>query len=191
MASVLEFAEKVAGLKRLKRTGWVIKGVEAPESVADHSFMVAMLAYAYSKDMGLDAGKCARMALVHDICEAYSGDIPSRVRKEDRTMPASRKRKLEKEGLVKITSLLGGGAAAEIRGLWGEFGAGKSAEARLVRDLDKLEMCMQALEYAKKVKRPNERAKFAEFFTDGELNIKTPAIRKAFRTVRDGFLRRK
>jgi len=47
---LLEFAKKVRELKDLKRTGWVQRGVSDPESVADHSFMLAILACVYSKN---------------------------------------------------------------------------------------------------------------------------------------------
>jgi putative hydrolase of HD superfamily len=187
MDDILEFARKVAGLKRLKRTGWVIKGVKSPESVAEHSFMLAILAYAYSKKLGLNTNKCVKMALVHDLCEAYSGDIPSRMRARDKPMPDSSKKRLELHGLNKITSLLPKNQAGEIRSLWKEFEARKSRESKLVKDLDKLEMCMQALEYAKSGKNPKARKKFAEFFEDGEKNIRTPEIRKAFKKILRDF----
>jgi putative hydrolase of HD superfamily len=186
---LLGFFERVRGLKELKRTGWVIKGVKSPESVADHSFMLAVLAYAYSRRLGLKTDKCVKMALLHDICEAYSGDIPSRIRAKDRTMPDRMKKKLEEEGLKKVTSLLPKSMSDEIRGLWKELDVRKTREAKLVRDLDKLEMCMQALAYSKAEKRAKERKKFAEFFEDGEKNIKTRQIRSVFRRLQAEFLR--
>jgi hypothetical protein len=41
--NVLSFMEIVGNLKRTKRTGWVRSGIELPESVADHSYRMAML----------------------------------------------------------------------------------------------------------------------------------------------------
>lgn len=184
MDDLLEFFGKVSELKKLKRTGWVLKGVKNPESVADHSFMLAVLAYMYSKKFRLNSDKCVKMALIHDICEVYSGDIPNRVRKKDKKMPDRMKRKLEEQGLKKITSPLPKNLANEIRKLWKELEARKSREARLVNDLDKLEMCMQALEYAKS---GGEKSKFKEFFQDGKLNIKTPEMKRIFRKVYGEF----
>ena len=186
MDDVLEFAKKVSELKKLKRTGWVIKGVKDPESVADHSFMLSVLAYVCSKELGLETDKCVRMALVHDMCEVYSGDIPNRMRKKDKPMPDGMKRKLEEAGLKRITAALPEGLADEIRGLWKELEARESGEARLVKDLDKLEMCMQALEYAKAAKA-KDRKKFAEFFEDGKLNIKTPEMKRIFSKMHAEF----
>jgi putative hydrolase of HD superfamily len=178
------FLDKARELKRLKRTGWVLKGVASPESVADHSFMLAVMSYFYAKKLHLDADKCVKMALMHDLGEAFSGDIPDRAHDSERTMPREEKRKREAEGMRKTLALLPATEAKEMRGLWEEFVARKTKEAQLVKDLDKLEMCMQALEYAGKDKN---KKKFAEFFEDGEQNITTPEIRAAFSKVRDDF----
>ena len=176
-----DFAKKVSELKRVKRTGWVLKGIRDPESVADHSFMLAILAYLYSKKLGLDSDKAVKMALIHDMCEAYCGDIADKVRNEDQVVTDERKRELEREGMRKIVSLLPDDFAKEIYGLWEDFECRKSEEAKLVKDLDKFEMCMQALEYSKKYKG------LEEFFEDGRLNIKTPEIRKAFEKISREF----
>ncbi|MCK4335099.1 MAG: HD domain-containing protein [Candidatus Aenigmarchaeota archaeon] len=178
---LLEFAKKVRELKDLKRTGWVEKGVRDPESVADHSFMLAVLAYVYSKKLGLDADKAVKMALLHDICEVYSGDIPDKIRDEDQPVPDSEKREIEREGLKKLTSLLPEDFSSEIYDLWKEFEARETKEAKLVKDLDKLEMCMQALDYSKNYEN------LEEFFEDGRLNIKTPEIKKLFEKIYGDF----
>ena len=149
--------------------------------MADHSFMLAVLAYIYSKKFGLDTDKCVKIALTHDICEVYSGDIPDKVRDEDQPVPDSRKRELEREGTKKIISLLPEDFASEIYGLWEEFETRETPEAKLVKDLDKLEMCMQAKEYSEKYRN------MEEFFEDGNLNIKTPEMRKIFEKIYGEF----
>jgi len=179
--NLLDFAKKVRELKDLKRTGWVQRGVRDPESVADHSFMLAILAYVYAKKFGLDSGKAVKMALIHDICEVYSGDIADRIRDEDQVVPDSRKRELERSGLEKIVSFLPKDLAKEIYDLWEDFEYRKSKEAEIVKDLDKFEMCLQAMEYSKKYKN------LEEFFEDGRLNIKNPEIRKLFEKIYGEF----
>ncbi|NIO19288.1 MAG: HD domain-containing protein [Candidatus Aenigmarchaeota archaeon] len=174
---LLDFVKKVSGLKDLKRTGWVQRKIKDPESVADHSFMLAILAYVYSKKLGLDSDKAMKMALTHDICEVYSGDIADKIKDEDQVVPDSKKRELEREGLKKLISLLPEDFAKEIYDLWEDFEYRKSEEAKLVKDLDKFEMCLQALDYSKKYKD------LKEFFEDGDLHIKTPEIRKVFERV--------
>jgi len=176
---LLDFAKKVRELKDLKRTGWVQRGVSDPESVADHSFMLAILAYVYSKKMGLDSEKAVKMALIHDICEAYCGDIADRLRDEDQVVPDSKKSEMEREGMKKIVSFLPGDLASEIQDLWEDFENRKSKESELVKDLDKLDMCMQAKEYSKKL----EKSRLEEFFEVAERDIKTPEIRKVFEKI--------
>ena len=48
MSDVLAFMEIVGKLKTTKRTGWVRSGIQLPESVADHSYRMAMLSYMIS-----------------------------------------------------------------------------------------------------------------------------------------------
>ena len=66
----VRFAHTVGLLKRQKRTGWVLRGVPLPESVADHSYRMAMLAMICSVP-GVDSGRAVQIALVHDLAEAH------------------------------------------------------------------------------------------------------------------------
>ena len=55
---------------------------------------------------------------------------------------------MESEAIVRMREMLGGGdctTAKEIEQLWHEYEEGTSAEARLAKDLDKLEMILQVL----------------------------------------------
>jgi putative hydrolase of HD superfamily len=62
----LEFALKSLELKDIERTGWLVRKVRKPESVADHSFFLALLCSLYAKEEGIDELKCVRLALAHD-----------------------------------------------------------------------------------------------------------------------------
>ena len=82
-----------------------------------------------------------RMALVHDIAEAIAGDIaPSD------GIPKEEKHRLERNALASICGELTvgsdgaapSGVATEIRDLWFEYEDGSSDEARLVKDIDKV-----------------------------------------------------
>ncbi len=63
----------IGKFKDLKRSGWVAKKVDDPESDAEHSFSVALLAILLMPN-NLDEKKCLEMALVHDLAEVYCGD---------------------------------------------------------------------------------------------------------------------
>jgi len=73
--NLLDFLIVAGRLKTIPRTGWVDSGVGEPESVADHSFRTALAAMILSDSMGLDTCKVMRMALLHDLAEAETGDI--------------------------------------------------------------------------------------------------------------------
>jgi putative hydrolase of HD superfamily len=134
-------------LKQLYRQGWLRAGItrEQCESVADHIFGMMMLAWLIM-DGGLtpkvNRDKVLRMVLVHELGEIYAGDIiPA-----DQVAP-DEKHRLEQGGLQKVTAHLPDGF--DFTALWDEFEAGTSEEARLVRQLDRLEMALQALVYEK------------------------------------------
>ncbi|KAK1326123.1 hypothetical protein QJS10_CPA01g01335 [Acorus calamus] len=87
--------------------------------------------------------RCIKIAIVHDIAEAIVGDItPSD------GVPKAEKSRLEQEALDEMCKVLGGGMRGEeIKELWTEYENNSSVEASLVKDFDKVEMILQALEY--------------------------------------------
>ena len=77
LGPVIDFLYELGLLKRSKRTGWWVAGIKDPETVADHSFRVAVIGYLLAQLEGADAGKTAVMALLHDTQESRTGDIPA------------------------------------------------------------------------------------------------------------------
>ena len=61
-------------LKDIPRTGWVRAGVDNPESVAAHSWGMALLALRLCPEH-LDLSKVLSMCLVHDVAEIVVGDL--------------------------------------------------------------------------------------------------------------------
>ncbi|CAL5346647.1 unnamed protein product [Camellia sinensis] len=53
----------------MKRTGWVRRDVENPESIADHMYRMGLMALIDSNIPRVDPDKCIKMAIVHDIVE--------------------------------------------------------------------------------------------------------------------------
>ncbi|KAA0147598.1 hypothetical protein FNF27_06289 [Cafeteria roenbergensis] len=144
----VDFATAAGRLKLTVRSGWVQHGVPGAESVADHSHRVALLALAGAAVEGLDGSLAAAIAVVHDLAEASVGDITPRD-----GVPSAMKEELERDALDGMCLRLADGgpglaeAAASVRAMWGAYAAAASPEARLVKDCDKIEMCLQALEY--------------------------------------------
>ncbi|KAG8372503.1 hypothetical protein BUALT_Bualt12G0072800 [Buddleja alternifolia] len=144
-SSAIDFLSLCHRLKTTKRTGWVRRDVQEPESIADHMYRMGLMALIAADIPGVNREKCIKMAIVHDIAEAIVGDItPSD------GIPKQEKSRMEQEALKNMCELLGGGERAkEISDLWMEYEENSSMEAKVVKDFDKVEMILQALEYEK------------------------------------------
>jgi putative hydrolase of HD superfamily len=131
-------------LKQTPRTGWALRGVPAPESVAAHSYGVAYTAMALAQiiDEQIELGKLLALALMHDLPEGTSSDIPA---PSWEYMPPGIKESVEESIMDEI--LAGDSYTTLLKELWKEWQLGASAEAKLVDDADKLDRYLQALVY--------------------------------------------
>lgn len=154
---MLEFMMIVGRLKRVPRTGWVIRKVENVESVADHMYRMALMTFLVQQNDSLKRDRCMKIALVHDLAESLVGDIAPAdgISKEE-------KHRREKEAMDKIISLVSEDVGKEIYALWEEYETQSSEEAKLVKDLDRFEMVLQAFEYEQLEKRPGQLQDFFE-----------------------------
>ena len=133
--ALMDYAER---LKRMNRTGWVMRGIPNPESIAEHSFRAALLGYFLAKDRGLNVEKVAGMLLIHDLAESLIGDITPEGEK------FMNKLDIEEKAIKEISEKT---EIDDIYLLWIEFNYGDSEEATLAREVDKTEMAYQAREY--------------------------------------------
>lgn len=165
MKGILELAKYAGFLKKVERAGWVRIGVTDPESVADHSFRLALLVMAAGDQLGLDSGKLVKMALLDDLAESIVGDLVSE-RGNQTLIDHDTKIKKERRALRKILSSLKN--RNDYLKLWEETQEGTSREARLVKQVDKLEMAIQALEYEGEV----ESGRLDEFWINVKKSLK-------------------
>ncbi|KAI9169792.1 hypothetical protein LWI28_017804 [Acer negundo] len=142
-SSAIDFLTLCHSLKTTKRKGWINHGIKGPESIADHMYRMALMALIVGDVPGVNRERCIKIAIVHDIAEAIVGDItPSD------GVPKVEKSRMEQAALNEMCKVLGGGMRAdEIQELWAEYENNASIEANLVKDFDKVEMILQALEY--------------------------------------------
>ncbi len=129
-------------LKDIVRKGWLKYPIDFPESNADHSFRVAFLSMVLAEELGLDVDKCAKLAIMHEFGEISGGDLTPEERVE-------KKKIIDEQGKVLKQIMI------EMRGekyyeMWIESEKTLSKEGILVKDVDRLEMCLQALEYEEK-----------------------------------------
>jgi putative hydrolases of HD superfamily len=170
LLGLVQFAAK---LKSLPRTGWLARGLDAlrVESVADHSFGVALLAWVcalqrQAEGAAIDPERVLKLALIHDLAEAETGDwtpcdgasMPSehdpaarRAFLEARHSrdPNRRATKRAQEDAVMRTLLaaLPGATRSALAELWDEHHLGESPEAQFVKQVDRLETFLQSRLY--------------------------------------------
>eukprot|EP01130_Rhizamoeba_saxonica_P018335 TRINITY_DN9129_c0_g1_i1.p1 TRINITY_DN9129_c0_g1~~TRINITY_DN9129_c0_g1_i1.p1 ORF type:complete len:186 (+),score=39.38 TRINITY_DN9129_c0_g1_i1:77-634(+) len=142
--SILNFFDIVYELKRSKRTGWVLKEVNQPESIADHMYMMAIFSM-FITDEDIDRNKCLKLSIVHDMAESIAGDITPHC-----NVTKQEKYALEYNAMNEIKSTLNSAIGEELFDLWMEYETGESPEAKIVKQIDKLEMILQADQYEKK-----------------------------------------
>ncbi|MDD2240454.1 MAG: HD domain-containing protein [Kiritimatiellae bacterium] len=156
-------------LKSLYRQGWLRAGIPKAhcETVAEHSLGVAVLALfladAYFPE--LDTARLVRMGLLHDFGEIYAGDIvPGKLSLAD-------KHELERQSVECVFGRLPNGA--DYLAIWEEFERGETAEARFLKEIDRLEMGLQASVY--------EQEGFGDlalFFESTDRALTTPELRQ-------------
>jgi putative hydrolase of HD superfamily len=135
-------------LKRLDRTGWVLRGLPpGAESVAAHSYGVAFTAMLLADEVRargveVDVERVLRVALLHDLAEARTGDMP-------RTMAlyygAEARRAAERAAFDDMVRDLGARRGADYGALHEDYERRESLEARLVKAADIVDLLAQAL----------------------------------------------
>lgn len=197
---VIDVLEHAGRLKQLFRQGWVDRGVYDPESVADHCYRLAVMVLLLGeRDESIDLGRALTLALVHDLPESIAGDATP----FDQALDAAEaereaifrrppsyseeaelaKHAAEAAAIAEITAGLSAELENLVVGAWEEYEAGATPEARLVRQADKLESWLQALEY-----REQQPGLVIESFSIGtEQAVTDPTLRGLLDAIRERF----
>ncbi|MEM6930585.1 MAG: HD domain-containing protein [Myxococcota bacterium] len=154
-------------LKALDRTGWVRRGIAGPESVAAHSWGVAWLVLALLPE-DLDRQRALTYAVLHDLPEVRVGDLTPHD-----PMPRSEKVRREREAMQGLTGSSPRGRS--LAALWDAYEALDDDEARFVRQLDRLDMALQAVAYAEA--QPTHREALVEFVESAAKVVEHPVLR--------------
>ncbi len=107
------------------------------ESVAEHSWRLALMAFWLRDDFPeLDMDKVIRMCLIHDLGEAFTGDVPSFLK--------TKNDEVREETLLSAwVRTLPEPFASEMDALYREMAARQTPEAKLYKALDNLEAVIQ------------------------------------------------
>jgi putative hydrolase of HD superfamily len=195
---LLALAQRSEALKALPRTGWLDRGLSPPivESVADHSFGVALLAWLsaverHAAGVALEPCRVLLLALVHDLAEAGTGDITPydpdalshaadadarRAFLERRHVrDASReamKHAAEDEAMRALLAALPPAAREALGSVWEELRSAATPEARFVKQVDRLETFLQSRRY----RRDDPSLPIASFRQEVEETIDDPLL---------------
>ena len=141
---ISNFFFQIANLKNIPRTGWKTKlHISNPESVADHSYMMTVMAMIMSDIKNLNTEKIIKMSLLHDWAESKIGDFMP-----DEIAP-DKKIALEENPMNEILGILPHSIKDDYSTIWNEYQDMISSESKLVHEIDKLEMALQAKIYEK------------------------------------------
>lgn len=134
---IIRFIKEAERLKSVTRTAWTREGRH--ESTAEHSWRLALFAgLAADRCPGLDKAKILMMCLIHDMGEAYDGDLSAALRPDPQAKEAT-----ERGAVRRLFDLLPEAQGAALLALWEEYNAHATPEARLVKALDKAETIIQ------------------------------------------------
>ena len=166
---ISEFFFQIAGLKKLPRSGWKIKlGLNDSESVAEHSYMMSVMSMVLADMKSLNSEKVIKMSILHDWAESKIGDfMPDEIGHD-------KKSELENYAMTEILELLPQKIQSDYHDIWNEFLVRDTPEARLVHELDKLEMALQAKIYEKDI----DPEKLTPFIISAVEQIMDPDVKK-------------
>ena len=176
---VLQLLLHANQLKRIPRTGWMMRGVADVESVSDHTFGVAFVSLVLAQliDRSIDTAKLLSMALIHDLPEAVLSDIPSPAL---RHISPDVKRAAEADVLKTLVDELPQGE--KWQAWWHELEERASVEAKIVHDADRIEILIQALVY----QETTGNRWLEEFWAEVTLGaFELDVSRSIFRALRD------
>ncbi len=172
---ILDFFKTAANLKKISRQGWIDKvSLKNPESVADHSYSMAIMGMVISDLENYNSEKIIKMILLHDLSESKIGDYtPSQVNKE-------KKNKLENDAFNEITKNLPDLIKSQYLQIWQEYQENNSPESKIVHQIDKLEMALQAKIYEKS---GHSKEKLESFFESAKIDITDPKLKELFTKI--------
>lgn len=140
LVGLIDFLRSAEQLKNTIRHCYTSEG--RSESVAEHTWRLCLMALVFDDQFPqVNFARLVKMCIIHDLGEAIGGDIPAPLQAG---MPD--KAITERRDLLTLLDPLPARLRDEIAGLWDEYEAAETAEARLAKGLDKLETILQHIQ---------------------------------------------
>lgn len=138
LKGTIDFLTRAGALKDTLRSGHTDAGKR--ESTAAHSWRLALWVIALEPYLpGYDIQMMLKMATLHDLGEAITGDVPAIEQHGDQ----SARQAMERQAVADLTGHLDKGLGERIQEVASSYDAGRSKEAALMKGLDKLETMLQ------------------------------------------------
>jgi 5'-deoxynucleotidase YfbR-like HD superfamily hydrolase len=102
----------------------------------------------------MDTEKLMKMALMHDVHELVMGDWDFKMKKK---LGMKKHDEEERKAVDKVLSMMPSKLRKEYTELWNEMLACETKEAKLFKEIDKLDLAFQALEYSKEKEEYKKR----------------------------------
>jgi putative hydrolase of HD superfamily len=141
MKKIVNYFFEINNLKRIKRSGSWIAGINNPDTIAEHAFRTAQIGYVLAELEKADSNRTLLMCLFHDNAEVRIGDHHKIMA---RYMDTKKAEKLAiKDQLKNLPTKI----ADKLAKIANEFNKKETKEAIIAKDADLLELAMQAKEY--------------------------------------------
>jgi putative hydrolase of HD superfamily len=172
---ILDFFKTAVNLKNISRQGWINKlSLKHPESVSDHSYSMAIMGMVISDLENYNSEKILKMILLHDLAESKIGDYtPNQISKENKI-------KIENKAYDEIINALPDTIKLQYAQIWEEYQKQESPESKIVHQIDKLEMALQAKMYQKE---GSSKEAIESFFKSAENEITHPKLKELFNQI--------
>lgn len=169
----LNFFAEAGLLKHVKRSGWWVAGIKEPESVAEHSFRCAIMAYYIAHVESVNPYKAMTMALFNDIHEARINDLHKMGHYYIDF------REAEKRVFTDQMQNLHTSVKKEMTEFRREYEEQDTSESIVARDADILECLIQAKEYY-----DNGHTKAKKFFQRAPKHLKTKTAKALWSEIK-------
>ena len=152
------------------------------ESVAEHSWMMTLMAFFIKDEFPeVDMDKVIKMCIIHDLGEAFTGDIPA----FEKTAANEQK---EEELLYNWVKNLPENYAAEMIDLYDEMAKRETVEAKIYKAIDGLEAVIQhnisdlstwlPKEYEFNKTYADDKVAFSEYLSELREEIRKDTLKK-------------
>lgn len=177
MRQIVNYFFEINVLKRMKRSGSWIAGIQTPDSIAEHAFRTAQIGYVLAELENADSAKVTLMCLFHDNAEVRIGDHHKIMARYFETAEAEKKATWEQ--LLNLPEKV----AKKIENFSDEFMERKTTEAIIAKDADLLELALQSKEYLELGYEGKQN-----WLNNIEKSLKTKTAKQIFKAIKKGSL---